>query len=262
MDELVRYGARDGLATLTLNRPERRNAATPEMFEELLAAVAEAEADRSVRVLVLTGAGDDFCVGGDVSNLRGPGLLADADGGEGRLLRASAVVSALRNSGKPSVAVVRGGCAGAGLSLALACDLRYVASDAVVNTAFLSMALSGDCGINWLLTDTVGPGRARELMLLPEKLTGTRAHEAGLFTAVAGPGELDGLVAQVTARLAAAAPLAVAALRRNLDAARALSLEEFLPEEARRVLRLFRTSDAAEARAAFAERRAPVFTGT
>lgn len=262
MSGLLRYETADGVATLTLNRPERRNAVSMDLFEALGAAIERAGADPAVRVLVLTGAGDHFCVGSDMT---GPHELRVIRGGEDdaeRLLRVSGVVTALRGLGKPSVAVVRGGCAGAGLSLALACDLRYAARDAVFNTAFLAVAVSGDLGMCWLLTHSVGPARARELMLLPGKLTAEQAESAGLVTALAGRAELDGVVAGVTARLAASAPLAVAAVRRNLDAAVTLPLADYLPGEVRRMAAVSRTADAAEARAAFAERRTPSFTGT
>jgi 2-(1,2-epoxy-1,2-dihydrophenyl)acetyl-CoA isomerase len=249
-----------GVATLTLNRPERRNAMTPESMAALLAAVEAAHADPAVRVLVVTGAGDDFCVGADVTAQTGWSDGA-ATGPERRILDAVRVATALRFGPKPSVALIRGGCAGAGLALALACDLRYAAEDARLNTAFLTVGLSGDFGINWLLRVTVGEAKARELMLLPRKLTGGEALAAGLVHEVVRAEELDQRVAGVTARLAAAAPLAVTAIRRNLDRARTTPWVEYIPQETRQIVELFATADFAEARRAFVERRAPDFTG-
>ncbi|WP_328379911.1 enoyl-CoA hydratase-related protein [Streptomyces sp. NBC_01020] len=263
MGPTVLYEVEGAVATVTINRPQRRNAVSMRVFEELRVALERAAGDAAVRALVLTGAGDDFCVGADLTGapesrvLTGEGREAD----EQRLVQVAGAVRLLREWDKPSVAVIRGGCAGAGMSLALACDLRYAADDAVFNTAFLTVGLTGDLGIGWLLTQAVGPARARELMLLPEKLTCSQALSVGLVTAAVAADELAGAAGSVAERLAAAAPLAVAGVRRNLDDALRLPLDGYLPREARRIAHAAYSEDAKEARAAFLEKRAPVFTG-
>jgi 2-(1,2-epoxy-1,2-dihydrophenyl)acetyl-CoA isomerase len=256
MSPTVLYRTDGPVATVTLNRPARRNAVSTTLFGDLAQALDRAGNDSAVRVVQLTGAGRHFCVGSDLTGpldqrvVRGEDAAAD----EERLLAASRVVTLLTQMSKPSIAVVRGGCAGAGLALALACDLRYAADTAVFNTGYLSAALTGDLGVSWLLTRVAGPAKARELMLLPGRMPAARAAAAGLVTAVVPADELEACGADAAERLAAFAPQAVAWVRRNLDDALTLSLPAYLPVEARRLLAQCRSDDVSAARTAFADK--------
>lgn len=173
-----------GVGTVTLNRPERRNAISWQLVEDLLAAVERARSERGLRVLVLTGAGADFCVGADLARaasdnahdqdtrtLRGRSVADDLD----RLGRASTIVETLVNFPVPTIAAINGACAGAGLALALAADFRLAAQGAAFNTAFVSAGVSGDLGSAWLLARAVGDARARALLLDPAKFTAAEA---------------------------------------------------------------------------------------
>lgn len=263
MPPTVLYRVDGPVATITLNRPERRNAVSLRLLEELRDTLANVAGDAQVRAVRLDSAGDHFCVGSDLTGSRSERIVqgVDPDEDERRLLDVTRIVTLLREMPKPSIAVIRGGCAGVGIALALACDLRYAADTALFNTGYLSAALSGDLGISWLLAHTVGPAKARELMLLPGKVAAGEALAAGLVTAVATDEALDGLAEETAGRLAAAAPAALAEIRRNLDDALVTTLADYLPVEARRILRLSSSEDVKEARAAFAEKRPARFTG-
>lgn len=258
----------DGVATVTLNRPERRNAISWQLVEDLLAAVERAGSERGLRVLVLTGAGADFCVGADLARvgsdsaddqetrtLRGRSVDDDLE----RLTRASTVVELLASFPRPTIAAVNGACAGAGLSLALATDFRIAAEGAVFNTAFVGAGVSGDLGSAWLLTRAVGGARARALLLDPGKLTAARAATLGLVTEVAP--DLRARVTELGGKLAAQAPLAMLYAKQNLADAGVTALPEYLRREVPRMVDCARSADARRAARAFLEGRRPVFTG-
>ncbi|WP_377267517.1 enoyl-CoA hydratase/isomerase family protein [Peterkaempfera sp. SMS 1(5)a] len=263
MTTTVRYEMADGVATVAMNRPERRNAFSREMIGAVIEALQRAEADDQVRAVVVTGTGGHFSVGrdhgGPVESRFVQGVSVQAD--RARLLDASRVTTVLYEMNKPTVAEVRGGCAGAGMAIALGCDLRYAADDARFNTAFVDVGFSGDLGMCWLLTQVVGPARARELMLLSPRLTAAEAFGRGLVHEVLPSEELAGRVRAVAARLAGAAPFAVTGARRNLQDALSRSLGDYLPTEADRLLQCAYSPDAEEARLAFLEKRTPHFTG-
>lgn len=248
-----------GVAVVTLRNTERRNAVSVRLLHDLEATLTALEQDREIRVIVLTGSGDAFCVGADLAaapelrSLRGDSAEADT----ARLHAANSVVSHLYRMPQVTVAAINGACAGAGLSLALAADLRVASASAVFNTAFLSAGLPGDFGGIWFLTRMLGSARARELFLLPGKFGAAEAARIGLVTRV---GDFDEAAA-LARRLAAAAPLAVRAMKQNLHAAAVSPLPDYLQAEADRMVRCFHTEDASEAAAAFLERREPVFVG-
>ena len=259
---VVLYEVADRVATVTLNRPERRNAMSAELLAELLAALERAAADEDVRAVVLTGAGPGFCVGGD--------LQAFAKGNEGRpsleegianLRKSVRCSELLRGMPKPTIAAVNGAAAGAGLSLACACDLRIAARSAVFRTAFLSAGLSGDFGGTWTIPRLVGEARARELYLLNRKLDAAEAHDIGLVAEVVDDEGLAERVGDVAADLAAQAPLAIASIKANLNDSPSGTFAEHLDRECERHVTLAGSEDSAEAARAFLEKRAPAFQG-
>jgi 2-(1,2-epoxy-1,2-dihydrophenyl)acetyl-CoA isomerase len=250
----------DGVAVLTMNRPERRNALSEQMVAALGATLARVEADDAVGAVVLTGAGGAFCAGGDVKGFaeRSPGAPgASAE----RLQRANqrATSGRLWRMPKPTVAVLPGAAAGAGLSLALACDLRYAASSAVLTTAFARVALAGDYGSAWFLVRLVGPARARELLYLSPRLSADDALRLGLVNAVVPPDALEREAMAVARRLANGPRTALASMKENVALALTTPLDEYMDVEVTHHLATFATDDHAEAARAFVEKRDPVF---
>lgn len=258
----------DGVATLTLNRPEARNAMTGEMLDGLSEAVPRLAADPNVRVVVLTGAGGAFCAGGDVK-----GFAADtgrgAGGGGGPsmeqrvagLRRGMEVVKVLHEMPKPTVAIMPGPAAGAGLSLALACDLRFCVSTAKLTTAFSKIAVSGDYGGSYFLSKLVGSARARELYFTADVLTGEQALALGIVTKTAPPEDFAAAAQAYVSYLASLPTLAVGYMKRNLNAAETSTLSELLDLEAMHMVRTMMTEDHKSASVAFVEKRPPVFNG-
>jgi 2-(1,2-epoxy-1,2-dihydrophenyl)acetyl-CoA isomerase len=253
----------DGITTLALRNEGRRNAFAVDLLDDLDRALGELESDPGTRVVVVTGHGSAFSVGADLAapparrTLRGDSVDADL----ARLRRVGRITERLHRLPQVTVAAVNGACAGAGLSLALACDLRIAAEVAVFNTAFLGAGLSGDLGGIWFATRILGQARARELFLLPGRLPAREAHAAGLVTRVSPDESFTADLAALTARLAASAPRAVRAMKDNLRDADRMSLADYLDVESERMVATFHTADAREAARAFLERREPVFTG-
>ncbi len=252
----------DGVAVLTMNRAERRNALSDQMLAALGATLAQVEADDAVGAVVLTGAGGAFCAGGDVKGFaeRSPGAPgASAE----RLQRANqrATSGRLWRMPKPTVAALPGAAAGAGLSLALACDLRYAASTAVLTTAFARVALAGDYGSAWFLVRLVGPARARELLYLSPRLSADDALRLGLVNAVVPPDALEREAMAVARRLAAGPRTALASMKENVALALTTPLEEYMDVEVTHHQATFATADHVEAARAFVEKRDPVFGG-
>ncbi|OYD66648.1 enoyl-CoA hydratase/isomerase family protein [Rhodococcus sp. OK302] len=258
----VLYDAIDGVATITLNRPERRNAVSRELMSDFEQAVNRAAADATVRAVVLTGAGADFCVGrdhaSDPSSRIVEGVSAEAD--RVRLRSASRVIEALIDLPKPSIAAIRGGCAGGGLSFALACDLRISADTAVFNSAFVAVGFPGDLALPWILTRVLGTAKAREIMLFPDKLSASQALAHGLLTEVVGVENLDSRVHALVRRLADSAPMAIRGARMNLEEAVRRPLPEYLVGEVDRLIGAAYSPDAEEARRAFLEKRTPAYS--
>jgi 2-(1,2-epoxy-1,2-dihydrophenyl)acetyl-CoA isomerase len=250
----------DGVAVLTMNRPERRNALSEQMLTALGATLARVEADAAVGAVVLTGAGGAFCAGGDVKGFaeRSPGAPGAS---VERLQRANqrATSGRLWRMSKPTVAVLPGAAAGAGLSLALACDLRYAASSAVLTTAFARVALAGDYGSAWFLVRLVGPARARELLYLSPRLSADDALRLGLVNAVLPPDALEREALAVARRLADGPRTALASMKENVALALTTPLDEYMDVEVTHHLATFATEDHAEAARAFVEKRDPVF---
>jgi 2-(1,2-epoxy-1,2-dihydrophenyl)acetyl-CoA isomerase len=261
MSDLTLYAVADGVATITLNRPDRLNAMTDALLEALLSALEQAAEDDAVHAVVLTGAGRAFCAGGDLKEGVGGGVGGDGSvtTATGNLRRYMRTAQLLREMPKPTIAAVRGACAGAGLSLACAADLRFAGRSAVFATAFVNAGLSGDFGGTWTLTAILGSGRAREAYLLSERIDAAEALKLGLVSAVVEDDELEGHVGAVAARLAAGPVAALRAIKANLNDAQSVGFAEALEREAARHIASSRTADAAEATQAFVEKRPPVF---
>jgi 2-(1,2-epoxy-1,2-dihydrophenyl)acetyl-CoA isomerase len=223
---------RDGaVATVTFNRPERLNALTGESFDLLRAELEVLAGDDAVRAVVLTGAGRGFCAGGDLSTLAGTSDPADAEDIWSRMTRLTRIVTLLHDMPKPSIAAVNGPCAGAGLSLACACDLRYAAEGAVFKSAFLSAGVPGDYGGTWTLPRIVGPAMARQLYLADERIDSATALRLGLVGAVFPAEELLPQAVALAERLAAAPAHVVRAMKANLNDGDVLDLPSHLERE-------------------------------
>ncbi|MGH7090338.1 MAG: enoyl-CoA hydratase [Stellaceae bacterium] len=248
MDGVLLERVEDGILTLTMNRPDRLNALSSEMCERLVEALSRAAQDRAVGAVLLTGAGRAFCAGGDVK------AMADAQqdeaGYEERvadLRRRMEAARLLHEMAKPTIAMVRGPAAGAGLSLALACDLRIAGADARFITAFAKVGLSGDFGGHYFLTRIVGTAKARELYFLSPSVDAAAALERE---------------ALAMARTLADGPrVALGYMKQNLNLAEGASLAMVMDAEAMRHARCTATQDHREATAAFVEKRTPRFQG-
>jgi 2-(1,2-epoxy-1,2-dihydrophenyl)acetyl-CoA isomerase len=255
--ELVLLDVNGAIATVTLNRPERRNSITNPMLNRLSALLKDLAKRDDIRVVVLRGAGHDFCPGADIQ-ITGTG---DSVGTvEGAPLDFDAPV-VLHTMAAVTIAAIDGGCAGAGLGWACACDLRIATPQAVFNTAFLDVGVAGDMGGPWTLPRIVGPAKARELYFLPGKFDAETALRMGLVSRLIPRERFETEVDQLAQRLAAAAPLALKAMKANFLAAEQSGLADFVRLETRRHIELFTTDDTREAFAAKRDKRAPVFKG-
>lgn len=260
----------DGVATLTMNRPEARNALTAQMIAALSEALPRLAANPAVRAVVLTGAGGAFCAGGDVKGFAadtGRGADGKASAGpsmEQRVASLRAGMEAVRwlhEMPKPTLAVIPGAAAGAGLSLALACDLRVSASSAKLTTAFSKVGVAGDYGGSYFLSHLVGAAKARELYFTADVITGEEAAALGIVNKAVPADELAAFAAKYAAYLAGLPTIAIGYMKRNLNAAEHATLPEVLDLEAAHMVRTMMTEDHKAASLAFVEKRAPVFAG-
>jgi 2-(1,2-epoxy-1,2-dihydrophenyl)acetyl-CoA isomerase len=265
----VEYEVAGPVATITLNRPGSMNTMGGELLPLTNAYLARAASDYDVRAVVLTGTGRAFCAGGDLRDMAsgnrgapaaatGPPSVARAINDLRYHMRSS---QWLREMPKVTIAAINGACAGAGFSWACACDLRYAAESAVFNTAFLTAGLSGDFGGTWTLPRIVGPAKARELYLMPEKFDAAEALRIGLVSAVVADADFAGFIGEKATRAASFAPLTAASVKANLNDADHVSFSEALDREADRHIRSGLTEDAREAARAFLDKRPPTFTG-
>lgn len=253
----------DGVATLTMNRPERRNAMSKAMLADLLEALGRLASDNAVGAVVLTGTDPAFCAGGDVKAMaEGKEFAAGTMEEKARLLRGHMEISRLLHEmPKPTIAMVRGAAAGAGLSLALACDMRIAGTSAKFTTAFARVGYSGDFGGSYYLTRLVGTAKARELYYTADLLDAATALELGLVNRVVPDDELESETRALAARLASGPRIAIAYMKRNMNAAESCTLAELLDLEAWHHTRCGMTEDHREATKAFVEKREPVFKG-
>jgi 2-(1,2-epoxy-1,2-dihydrophenyl)acetyl-CoA isomerase len=264
MSEDLLYRLENRVAVLTLNRPERLNALTREMMQALLARLSACALDDAVGCVMVTGAGGAFCAGGDVRVQARVAAEGSAETPEQRTdqLRASMEASRLLHEmPKPTIAMLNGVAAGAGLSLALACDLRIAGRSARMTTAFAKVGLSGDYGGTWFLTQLVGTAKARELYFLADVLDAEQIGALGLVNRVVADEELAAETIQLAERLANGPSVALRYMKRNLNVAERGELAAGLDSEAYGMLRCRASEDHREASQAFVEKRAPVFKG-
>ena len=251
-----------GVLTLTLNRPEARNALTPAMLDALGSQLERVEFDDAVRCVVLTGTGKAFCSGGDVKAMAAGAEPPPVDSFIQLQRRAQqATAGRLRKMLKPTIAAVNGAAAGAGLALALACDLRIAAEDAFFVTAFGRVGLPGDFGGSYFMTQLIGTARAREAYLLGERINAAQAVELGLANRVFAPDALAAATAALAAQIAGGPAVAYRYMKENLNRAISGSLDDCLDLEATHHVHCQATHDHQEAVRAFVEKRLPVFGG-
>ena len=255
-----------GVLTLTLNRPEARNAMSAAMNQALQQQLASAELDPAVKCIVLTGAGQGFCAGGDVKGMaaRGDGTVGAQTIDEAiarQRINQRATAGKLFKMAKPTIAALPGAAAGAGLALALACDLRIMASTAILTTAFARVGFSGDYGGSYFLTQLVGTAKARELYYLSDRVSADEALRLGLTNWVTPPDGLAAKTREIADRLANGPTVALRYMKENLNRALAGALDDCLDLEATHHIHCGQTEDHREATRAFVDKRPPVFKG-
>ena len=252
----------DGVLTLTMNRPEVRNALNLEMSDRMVEALRRAQLDPAVRAVVLTGAGGAFCAGGDVKSMAAGRDASQTFEMRAARLRDRAEASRLLHEmAKPTIALIPGPAAGAGLALAMACDFRLAIDTAKLTVAFAKVGLSGDYGASWFLTQLVGPARAKELLMLSPLLTADQALAMGLLNRVYPPGLFQEQSAAFIAALASGPSVALGNIKQNINLASRADLRTSIDAEANLQVRCMGTADHAEAARAFVDKRPPVFVG-
>lgn len=257
----------DGVSTITLNRPDKRNALSDEPTPALRQTLLVVEADPDVRCVVITGAGRAFCAGGDVSgmgsNSTGPaGPQATLEDAVRKLQhRQETLTLRLWDLAKPTIAALPGAAAGAGMCIALACDLRIAASSAFITAGFGNVGLSGDYGGSWLLTQLIGVSRAKSMYYTGRRVGADEGLALGLFDEVVANEELQARAHAMAASIAAGPPIALRYMKENLNRALQVDLRSALALEADRTVRCTRTEDHQEAVRAFLHKRKPSFTG-
>ena len=266
-----------GVLTLTMNRPEARNAMSAAMNLALQQQLAAAELNPAVKCVVLTGAGKGFCAGGDVKGMAArndkpgdkpadgtvstvPAMTIDEAIARQRLNQ-RATAGKLFKMAKPTIAALPGAAAGAGLALALACDLRVMASTAIMTTAFARVGFSGDYGGTYFMTQLVGSAKARELYFLSDRVSADEALRLGLTNWVCPPDELAAKTREVALRLANGPTVAYRYMKENLNRAMAGEVDYCLDLEATHHIHCGQTEDHREATKAFVDKREPVFKG-
>jgi 2-(1,2-epoxy-1,2-dihydrophenyl)acetyl-CoA isomerase len=256
----------DGVALITLNRPEARNAMSGPMNQALQKTLADAEVDSDIKCIVLTGAGKGFCAGGDVK-----GMAESGDGTVGantidgaiheQRIHQRGTAGKLFKMPKPTIAALPGAAAGAGLSLALACDMRIMASNAIMTTAFARVGFSGDYGGTYFMTQLVGSAKARQLYYLSERVSAEEALSLGLTNWVCEADELREKAMEIASRLANGPTVAYRYMKENLNRALAGEVDDCLDLEATHHVHCGQTQDHREATKAFVEKREPTFVG-
>ena len=260
----------DGVATVVMNRPERRNALSRDMLTAMSSVLSAVEADPAVACVVLTGAGGAFCAGGDVKGMAdgtGGGSTAAAGADldsriHAQRLSQRATAGKLYKMPKPTIAAIPGAAAGAGLSLALACDLRIASENAVMTTAFAKVGFSGDYGGTYFLSHLVGSAKARELYYLSDRIDMNEALRLGLVNWVVPADQLEARTRELAHRLAKGPRVAYRYMKENINrAVTGADVDDCLDLEATHHNHTGLTEDHREAAKAFVEKREPVFKG-
>lgn len=261
----------EGVLTITLNRPDRLNTLTMDMHGRLHEMVSHANRDPAVKVLVLAGAGRGFCGGHDLAGFnfnddlsqkwQNEPLWLEPEQIATRMYEDSQLFAAIYRMNKPTIAAVRGAAAGSGLTLAIACDLRLASESAVFKTAFANAGRCGEPGSTFLLQQLVGPAKARELLLLDEKIDAATAASIGLANKVFSNDTFEEEVRKIARKLASGPAMAYSGIKRNLASAGRFSFEDSIIAEAASNARASMSHDGKEAGLAFMEKRAPNFRG-
>jgi 2-(1,2-epoxy-1,2-dihydrophenyl)acetyl-CoA isomerase len=254
--ETIEVSRSEGVVTITMNRPEKKNAINAPMWDELLAAFREVNDTEGDRVLVLTGAGGEFCSGAD--------LTADTSSGVGTLTsmrHVADVILSLHRMPKPTIAKVPGVAAGAGCNLALGCDLIVAGESARFSEIFAKRGLSLDGGGSWLLPRLIGLHKAKELAFFADVISSAEAERFGLVNHVVPDSDLDKFVDEWAARLTQLPPIALSMTKTLLNNALMTSMDQALEDESRAQSVNFGTKDTAEAMRAFVTKTTPTFTG-
>lgn len=258
--EGLRCEIRSRVAWVTLDRPEKLNALTHDMMDGLPLLFERLADHPDVGCVVLRGAGRAFCAGGDISTAVDPGDLSEAEL-VARFSSRQRAAALLHEMPKPTIAQVNGVAAGAGLSLALACDMRIAGLGAKFGTAFVKVAFSGDYGASWLLQRLIGPARARELFFTADVIDAREAERIGFVNRVVPQEQLEADVRRLAERIASGPPLALARMKLNLNRALECDLRTLLTAEAEGTVAMMGTHDNQEALQAFLTKRPPVFEG-
>lgn len=256
----------DGVAVITLNRPEARNAMSGDMNAALQKTLADAELNNDIKCIILTGAGKGFCAGGDVK-----GMASSGDGTVGprtidqaihvQRVNQRATAGKLFKMPKPTIAALPGAAAGAGLSFALACDLRIMASNAIMTTAFARVGFSGDYGGTYFMAQLVGTAKAKELYYLSERVSAEEALRLGLTNWVCEGDELQAKALEIGLRIANGPTVAYRYMKENLNRALSGDIDDCMDLEATHHVHCGQTQDHKEATKAFVAKREPVFVG-
>jgi 2-(1,2-epoxy-1,2-dihydrophenyl)acetyl-CoA isomerase len=251
----------DCILTITLNRPDKLNAFVGHMRRDLAEALEQAGSDRSVRVVVITGAGRAFCAGGDVAFMAELMQRRDAEEFSRILGAGRRVITAIRQMTKPVIASINGPASGAGCNLAFACDLRIASNTATFSQSFAKVGLHPDWGGTYFLPRLVTPNKACEMFFLGESIDAAEAARLGIVNQVVTPEELESTTLQLAERLRAAPPIALAAAKHAVYMSQGAELDEMLRYETEAQLRCFESDDGHEGVRAFLEKREPKFTG-
>lgn len=261
MYEHIQLTEAAGILTITLNRPDRLNAFVGHMRRDLAEALEHASSDRSVRVVVITGAGRAFCAGGDIGFMAELMQRRDAEEFSRILGAGRRVILAIRQMTKPVIASINGPASGAGFNLTLACDLRIASTHATFSQSFAKVGLHPDWGGSYFLPRLVTPNKACEMFFLGESIDAEEALRLGIVNQVVPPEDLESATLQLAERLRAAPPIALAAAKHAVYMSQAAELEEMLRYETEVQLRCFDSDDGHEGVHAFLEKREPKFTG-
>ena len=255
------------VATITLNRPEKKNALSDFLTPALRQTLLDLEARSDVGCIVIKGAGNAFCAGGDVGGMGGGGAPDDTpkptteERVRTLIHKQEPLTLRLADHAKPTIASLPGVAAGAGLSIALACDIRIAAASTFITTAFRNIGFSGDYGGSWLLTQLIGPSRAKDLYYTARRVHADEALKLGIFNYVVPDEELSDATLELARQIALGPPIALGYMKENINRAITSDLRSCLALEADRLMRCAATEDHKEAVRAFMEKRQPLFSG-
>ena len=266
-DELL-CSVDDRVATITLNRPERKNALSDNLTPALRQTLLELNTAQEVGCIVITGAGNAFCAGGDVSGMGGGSndeKPAHTPSIQDRVKtlqhKQETLTLRLFEHAKPTIASLPGPAVGAGMCIALACDIRIGSESAFIGTGYRNVGFSGDYGGSWLLTQLVGIAKAKELFFTGRRIQSDECLELGLFNQVVPDEKLEESTTELARQIASGPPIAIGYMKENINRSLELDLRGALAQEADRLMRCAQTNDHKEAVKAFMEKRSPVFQG-